>query len=116
MTFRNKKFGKYVVCDELYNLLLCVIKINFFNVHHISNKIIFMLPIPSRGVQKVESRASLTWTRKKMSTLTSLQGFFVFIQFFVLKNTLKNSQNGFCNGHFWYTLVCFHPIFMAFDI
>jgi hypothetical protein len=30
MTFRSKKFGKYVVCDGLYNSILCVIKINFF--------------------------------------------------------------------------------------
>jgi len=48
-----------------------------------------MLPIPSRGVQKAENRASLTWTCKKMSTLTSFQGFCVNVQFFVFKNTLK---------------------------
>jgi hypothetical protein len=48
-----------------------------------------MLPILSRGVQKVESRASLTWTWKKMLTLTSFQGFCVFVQFFVFKNTFK---------------------------
>jgi hypothetical protein len=27
MILRNKKFGKYEVCDGLYNSLLCVIKV-----------------------------------------------------------------------------------------
>jgi hypothetical protein len=57
MTLRSKKFGKYVVCDELYNSLLQVIKLFKKKFHHISKRIFFMLSIPSRGVQKVESRA-----------------------------------------------------------
>jgi len=27
MTLGNKKFGKYEICDGLYNSLLCVIKV-----------------------------------------------------------------------------------------
>ncbi len=31
MTFNSKKFGKYEICDGLYNSLLCVIlKVKFF--------------------------------------------------------------------------------------
>ncbi len=41
-------------------------------------------------LKKVETKASLTWTWKNMPTLISFQGFFVFVQFFALKNTLKN--------------------------
>jgi hypothetical protein len=37
-------------------------------------------------LKKVESRAPLSWMWKKMSTLTSFQGFCTFIQFFAFKN------------------------------
>jgi hypothetical protein len=42
----------------------------------------------NRNVKKVEIRAPLTWTWKKMSTLTSFQGFCAFVQFFAFENKL----------------------------
>jgi hypothetical protein len=43
ITIRNKKFKKYEECCELYNTLLCVIKVQFvFKVHHISKRMFFM--------------------------------------------------------------------------
>jgi hypothetical protein len=62
----------------------------------------------NRDVKKVESRAPLTQTWKKMSTLTSFQSFCAFVQFFAFENKLRNFQNGFCSGHFCYTLIFFH--------
>jgi len=43
-----------------------------------------------------------------MSTLRSFQSFFVFVQFFTFKNTLKKSQNKLCNDFFGYILGCLH--------
>jgi hypothetical protein len=79
MTLMKKKFGKYEVCDGLHNSLLIVCNKSFkkFKVHHISKRMFF-----------VESRAPLTWTWKKMSTLTSIQGFCNVVQFFAFKNKL----------------------------
>jgi hypothetical protein len=42
--------------------------------------------------KKVENKAPLTWTWKKMSTLTLFQSFCVFGQLFAFKNTLKNTS------------------------
>jgi hypothetical protein len=41
-------------------------------------------------LKKVETKTSLTWTWKNMPTLILFQGFFVFVQFSIFKNTLKN--------------------------
>jgi hypothetical protein len=60
-------------------------------------------------LKNVESKAPLTWTWKKMSTLTLFQGFCVFVQFFAFENELGiKFPNGFCSGHFCYTLIFFH--------
>jgi hypothetical protein len=39
--------------------------------------------------KKVKSKAPLTWTWKNMSILTTFQGFWGFVHFFMFKNTLK---------------------------
>ncbi len=53
MTFRNKKFGKYEICDGFYNSLLCVIlKVNFFSKCITYPKGCFSWPILNRGAQK----------------------------------------------------------------
>jgi hypothetical protein len=43
-------------------------------------------------LKKVETKASLIWTWKNMPTLIPFQSFFIFVQFSMFENTLKNLQ------------------------
>ncbi len=52
MILRNKKFGKYEVCDGLYNSLLCVIKVKENSTSITYPKGCSSWPILNKGVQK----------------------------------------------------------------
>ncbi len=90
MTLMNKKFGKYEVCDGFHNssLIVCNFLKKIQSSSHIQ-KDVFHDQCYIDMLKKVESRAPLTWTWKKMSTLTSFKGFCAFVQFFAFKNKLR---------------------------
>jgi len=69
--------------NEFYNSLLCALKVNFFQSSSHIQKYVFHDQFLIEVFKKVENKVPLTWTWKKMSTLTSFQCF-VFLSIFYI--------------------------------